>query len=97
MKTKHEKPNSVFNTFRFLTSLIFIAAVVNTYFFENSSKEPLQFEADQASKKEVMNEIASTPQGQSQEERIGGKDVALTQFQDANGISEKLVEVTIKE
>jgi hypothetical protein len=66
---------------------------------DSSSKppaEPLQFDADQATE-EVMNEVMSTPQGRAEVERIGGKDVALTRFQEANGISEKIAEAAIKE
>jgi hypothetical protein len=54
------------------------------------------FDADQATE-EVMDQIMSTPEGRSEVERIGGKDVALTRFQQANGISERIVEAAIKE
>ena len=58
--------------------------------------EPLQFDADQATE-EVMNKIMSTPEGRAEVERIGGKDVALTRFQEAIGISDEIAEAAIKE
>ncbi len=54
------------------------------------------FDADQATD-EVMDQLTSTPQGRAEVERIGGKDVALTRFQQANGISERITEAAIKE
>ena len=54
------------------------------------------FDPDQATE-EVMDQITSTPEGRAEVERIGGKDVALTRFQQANGISKRIAEAAIKE
>lgn len=62
---------------------------------QTETDEPL-FDADKATE-QVMDEIMSTPQGRAEVERIGNKDVQLTRFQQANGISERIAEAAIKE
>ena len=56
----------------------------------------LEISAEKATEK-IMNTIASTAEGREAIERIGGKDVALSRFQEANGISDRNAEASIKE
>ncbi len=56
----------------------------------------LASDADRATE-EVMDRIMSTPEGRSEIERLGAKDLALTRFQQANGISERIAEASITE
>ncbi len=54
------------------------------------------FDVDQATE-QVMDNIMSTPEGRADVEYFGGKDVALTRFQETNGISDRVAEAAIKE
>jgi hypothetical protein len=50
-----------------------------------------------AAAQEVMNSLQATPEGRAEIERIGSKDVSLTQFQQENSISDRIAEAAIKE
>lgn len=54
------------------------------------------FDADQAAE-EAMRQIMSTPEGRNAVEYTGNKDVQLTRFQQAYGISDRIAEAAIKE
>ena len=54
------------------------------------------FDADQAAE-EAMQQIMSTPEGRDAVEVTGNKDVQLTRFQQAHGISDRIAEAAIKE
>lgn len=47
--------------------------------------------------REVIDGIIATPEGRTEVERVGEKDIELTRFQIANGISERIAEAAIKE
>jgi hypothetical protein len=46
---------------------------------------------------QVIDVLQTTPEGRAQIERIGDKDVALSDFQRANAISDRIAEAAIKE
>ena len=60
------------------------------------SDDSLNFDAAKAAD-EVVEQIASTPQGAAAIEYYGGKDVELTRFQKQFGVSDRIAEAAIKE
>src|SRR5580692_5208533 len=46
---------------------------------------------------EVMDEVMSTPEGRANVDRAANKEIQLTEFQEANGISNRIAEAAIKE
>ena len=78
-----------------LILLVFILGCGNSPEPKPQTNEPL-FDADEATQ-EVMDQLMSTPEGRAEVERLGGKDIALTRLQQANGISDRIAEAAIKE
>ena len=62
----------------------------------NSRTNKVSFDADKASQ-EVTEVLLSDPSTAAKAQELGDKDVALTRFQRANGISDEIAEAAIKE
>lgn len=64
---------------------------------QDKSKSDFVAKTPEQNAKEVADKLTSTPQGNATADRLGNKDDQLTKFQKANGISERIAEVAIKE
>ena len=74
-----------------------IAALVCCCFCAcNSGTNNVSFDADKATQ-EVSEVLLSDPSTAAKAQELGDKDVALTRFQRANGISDETAEAAIKE
>jgi hypothetical protein len=78
---------------------LFLFTMINLVGCNSSTEVPSNVSTSDPEKEaqQVMETIMSTPQGRAEVELIGGKDNALTKFQQENGISERIAEASIKE
>ena len=71
---------------------------VSTWATDKTSQSPASWRRPpEQNAREVADQLTSTPVGKATADRLGNKDDQLTEFQKANGITERIAEAAIKE